>query len=228
MQQTLIFTPTYKYIVSISLYGLLFWIAFNLLTGFITGNTSLNDNYFILFIVIVVTAFRNSYKVKIDRGHITTYRGSMVMSNIDLYKASDVIKEKDRLTVILQDDSRFSVKYAMFNQTAQSQLLKLVTPQVGERPDIVSTEAGKHEINKIDKQRENYTKAVIRGVGFIVVGGSAVVHGVITIPATESINDMLNQLLIPHLWLISIFVIGIGFISYGLFGKYKLKEGSHN
>ena len=107
MTQQLMLKTSKEYIAKCLFKGALLWIAFNIITGLLTGDSSLDDNYFILFLIISYISFIASYKVKIDRGHVTTYQAAMVTNNINLYKASEVVKEKDRVTVIYPDDARF-------------------------------------------------------------------------------------------------------------------------
>ena len=73
MSQVLIFTTSKEHIAKTLLKGMLLWIVFNIVTGLLTGDTSLDDNYFILFLVIAYVTFIASYKVKIDCGYITIY-----------------------------------------------------------------------------------------------------------------------------------------------------------
>jgi hypothetical protein len=137
MSQQLILKTSNDYIAKCLLKGAVFWITFNIITGLLTGDASLNDNYFILFLIISYIAFIASYTVKIDRGHITTYQAAMVTNNINLYKASEVVKEKDRVIIIYPDDARYPIKFSRFGKSDQSKVLEFSTPQAGARPKAV-------------------------------------------------------------------------------------------
>jgi hypothetical protein len=52
-----------KYLLKQFFYAFIFWLAFNILTGLLTEDYSLNDNHFILFIAILIATIKSSYQV---------------------------------------------------------------------------------------------------------------------------------------------------------------------
>lgn len=221
MSQKLILTTSKEHIAKVLFKGLLLWVGFNLGTGLLTGDTSLDDNYFILFLVIAYVAFIASYKVKIDRGHITTYQASMVTNNINLFKANEVIDEKDRLTVIYPDDARFPVKYSRFNEADQLKVLELTVPQTGERAKISPEVIEQYELNKIKKRKSSYTKSIFGGFNSIILGIVAVVTDVIYLPSREGFIYLEKEPTYFYSWMVILFVVGIGSLIYGFIGKRK-------
>lgn len=72
------FIVSAKSIAKIFRNGFLLWVAFNLVTGFITGDKSFDDNYFVLILTIIYAVFIGLKRIKVDRGHITIYQATMV------------------------------------------------------------------------------------------------------------------------------------------------------
>jgi len=224
MSQELILSTSKEYIAKTLFKGLLLWVAFNIGTGLLSGDTSLDDNYFILFLVIAYVALIASYKIKIDRGHITTYQASMVTNNINLFKASEVINEKGRLTVIYPDDARFSVKYSQFNEADQLKVIELTVPQTGERARIAPEVVEQHEKNKIKKRNAGYTQSIFGGFNLIILGIVAVITDVIYLPSRDGFIYMDKEPTYFYVWLVILFVVGIGSLAYGFIGKRKYKN----
>jgi len=221
MSQELLFSTSKEHIAKILLKGLLFWVVFNIGAGLLTGDTSLDDNYFILFLVIAYVAFIASYKVKIDRGHITTYQASMVTNNINLFKACEVINEKGRLTVVYPDDVRFPIKYSRFNETDQLKILELAVPQAGERAKIAPEVIEQHELNKIKKRNSNFTNSIFGGFNLLILGIVAVFTDVIYLPSREGFIYLEKEPTYFYSWMVILFVVGIGSLIYGFIGKRK-------
>jgi hypothetical protein len=224
MRQELILTTSKEHIAKTLFKGLLFWIAFNLGTGILTGDTSLADNYFILFLVIAYVAFIASYKVKIDRGHITTYQASMVTNNINLFKASEVINEKGRLTVIYPDDARFPVKFLRFNEADQIKAIELTVPQKGERAKIAPEIIEQHERDKVNKRKSGYTNSIFGGFNSIILAIVAVATDVIYLPSREGFIYLEDDPRYFYIWLTILIISGIGLLIYGFIGKRKYRN----
>ncbi len=193
MNQQQIFTTSKEYIGNCLYKGFLFWIAFNLLTGLLTGDFSLADNYSVLILVVLYVAFLVSYKIKVDRGHITTYQFSMVTNNINLFKALKVIDDKKCLTVHYPDDIRFPIKYFRVSHADQVTLINLVTPQKGVRasaePMVVQIEPEK-SFGIFESSKFKYASSIysiVAGVAFIGIGMTFIYNGVIQIPGSTRI-----------------------------------------
>lgn len=217
----MIFTTSKEHIAKTLLKGILLWVVFNIVTGLLTGDASLDDNYFILFLVIAYVTFIASYKVKIDRGHITTYQASMVTNNINLFKASEVINEKGRLTVIYPDDARFPVKYSRFNEADQLKLLELTVLQTGERAKVDPEVIEQQKLHKIKKRTSNYTNSIFGGLNLIILGIVAIVTDVIYLPSREGFIYLEKEPTYFYSWMVILFVVGIGSLIYGFIGKRK-------
>ena len=224
MSQELILTTSKEHIAKTLFKGLLLWVGFNIGTGLLTGDTSLNDNYFILFLVIAYVAFIASYKVKIDRGHITTYQATMVTNNINLFKASEVINENGRLTVIYPDDARFPVKYTRFNEADQLKAIELTVPQTGERAKISPEVIEQHKLNKVKKRKANYTNSLFGGLNLITLGIVALITDVIYLPSRDGFIYLEKEPTYFYIWMTILFVVGIGSLAYGLIGKRKYRN----
>ena len=224
MSHELILSTSKEHIAKTLFKGLLLWVTFNIGTGLLTGDASLDDNYFILILVIAYVAFIASYKIKIDRGHITTYQASMVTNNINLFKASEVINEKGRLTVIYPDDARFPVKYSRFNEADQLKVIELTVPQAGERAKIAPEVIEKHEKNKIKKRNAGYTQSLFGGFNLIILGIVAVITDVIYLPSRDGFIYLDKEPTYFYIWLVILLVVGVGSLVYGFIGNRKYRN----
>jgi len=110
----------------------------------------------------------------VDRGHITTYQFSMVTNNINLFKASKVVNEGQRLTVYYPGDARFQIKYFRVNHLEQLALIELVTPRMGARPSLEPTAifpVPEKPFGILEGSRVKYAVAIYNAVaGFIFIG----------------------------------------------------------
>jgi len=221
MNQQIILTTSKEHIAKTLLKGVLLWIAFNIVTGLLTSDTSLNDNYFILFLVIAYVAFIASYKVKIDRGHITTYQASMVTNNINLFKASEVVKEKDRVTVIYPEDARFPIKFSRFSEPDQLKVIELAVPQAGDRPNIAPEVIEQHKLSNIKKRKASYTQSIFGGLGLTILGVVALFTDVIYMPSRHGFIYLEKEPTYFYSFLAFLLILGVGSFAYGLIGKRR-------
>jgi len=228
MHKKLIFRTSKEYIAKSLFKGALFWVAFNIITGLLTGDNSLNDNYFILFLIVSYVAFLASYKIKIDRGHITTYQAAMVTNNINLYKASEVVNEKDRVTVIYPDDSRFPIKYARFSEPEQIKVLEIAVPQSGDRPNISPVILEQHERKRAVKRSTGYTQNIIGGLSLTILGVVALFTDIIYMPGRNGFIYLEKEPTYFYSFLAFLFIFGIGSLLYGSIGKRKNRNTQHN
>ncbi len=228
MNEQRIFTPSKEYIGNCLYKGFVFWVAFNLVTGLITGDFSLDDNYFVLTLIALYIGFLASYKIKVDRGHITTYQLSMVTNNINLFKASKVVNDKKRLTVYYPEDARFSIKYFRVSQADQAALIKLVTPQEGVRasaePVVVLVEPEK-AFGIFENSKFKYVAAiynVVVGISFMGIGVVFIYNGAIQFPGTTKIISIDSSP--DHFYMVLTFIAlsGVAGISRGV--KYFKKK----
>jgi hypothetical protein len=221
MNQQLLLKTSKEHIAKALFKGALLWIAFNIFTGLLTGDASLNDNYFILFLIISYVAFIASYKVKIDRGHITTYQATMVTNNINLFKASEVVTEKDRITVIYPDDARFPIKYSRLSESDQIKVLELAVPKTGDRPKVAPEVIEQHKLKNAKKQRSSYTQNIIGGLGLTILGVVALFTDVIYMPGRHGFIYLEKEPTYFYSFLAFLLILGIGSFTYGLIGKRR-------
>ncbi len=221
MNQELVFTTSKEHIAKTLFKGVLLWIAFNISTGLFTGDASLDDNYFILFLVVAYVAFIASYKVKIDRGHITTYQATMVTNNINLFKANEVIKEKDRVTVIYPEDARFPIKFSRFSEPDQLKVIELAVPQTGDRTKIAPEVIEQHQRSNIEKRSSSYTQSIFGGMGLTILGAVALFTDVIYIPSRHGFIYLEKEPTYFYSFLAFLLILGIGSFTYGLIGKRR-------
>jgi hypothetical protein len=211
MNQPFEYKSSPKYIVQRITIGIFVWIAFNFLTGLLTGNKSLDDNYFILTVICIYVAFLSSYKVKFDRGHITTFQFGMVTNNIDLYEASKILKNKKMLTVIYPDNARFSIKYGRLSTANQQSIIDYVKPLKGERPK------GNGVINENNK----YIQKIIVGAVFSILAIVGLFTSVIYFPSRHGFFYLENDPTLFYLTLTILSITGIVSLIYGITGKLK-------
>lgn len=224
MNQQLTFRTSKKYIAKNLFIGAIFWIAFNMITGLLTNDRSLDDNFFILFLITSYVAFLASYKIRIDRGHITTYQASMVTNNINLYKANEVTNKNGRVLVIYPDDVRFTIKYGQFSKLEQIKVLELAVPQSGERPSLAPEVIDAMEQKRAKKRSAGYTHNIIGGFSLIVLGVIALFTDVIYMPSKSGFIYLENEPSTFYLVLPFLFIFGAGSLLYGLIGKQKKKD----
>jgi hypothetical protein len=219
MEHQLIFKTSKEYIAKTIVKGALCWVLFNLLTGLITGDTSLDDNPFFLFLIIAYVALISSYKIKIDRGHITIYQASMITSNINLYSASEVLNEKGKLIVIYPNDTRFVIKYSRLSELGKSKILELVIPQTGDRPKVAPEITEKYRKSNSDKFRSNHTRNIFGGLGMIVFGIYSLLNEVIYMPSRHGSIYLEKEPTEFYIFLTCILISGVGTLIHSLFRK---------
>jgi len=221
MEHQLIFKTSIEYIAKTLFKGILCWVIFNLLTGLMTGDASLDENYFILSLIIAYVAFVASYKVKIDRGHITIYQASMITSNINLYSASEVLNEKGKLIVICPNDTRFVIKYSRLSESEKSQLLDIVVPLAGDRPKVAPELIEQYKLSKTEKFKPNHTKNILGGLGITIFGLFSLFNEVIYMPSRHGSIYLEKEPTTFYIFLTCILIFGVGIFIYGSFGKLK-------
>jgi hypothetical protein len=224
MEHQLIFKTSKEHMAKTLLKGGLCWVIFNLLTGLITGDISLNDNYFILSLIIAYVALVASYEVKIDRGHITIYQASMITSNINLYSASKVLNEKGKLIVICPNDTRFVIRYSRFGESEKSQLLEIVVPQAGDRPKVAPKLVEQYKLTKTEKFKPNHTKNIFGGIGITIFGLFSLFSEVIYMPSRYGSIYLENEPTAFYIYLTNILIFGVGIFIYGSYGKLKKRN----
>jgi membrane protein CcdC involved in cytochrome C biogenesis len=116
--------------------GLAFWLGFNLLTGFITGDRSLNDNYFVLFLVIVYVAIKCSYTAVLANSYLTISRFGMVTVYADLYKLEKVTSSKEELNLVTKDRARYKLKIFKLPESSHVDIRNSIKPLTGERQPV--------------------------------------------------------------------------------------------
>ena len=119
------------------------WVAFNIISGFITGDTTFPDNFFILIILFLIAGFKCSYSVSYKDGQMNEYQIGMLTSNIDLYKVKNVKEVNGSLKLYGADDSQFTIKYDRLPEHAHEEVLASIKPLYGKEPEIVSEEIDK-------------------------------------------------------------------------------------
>ncbi|WP_220719582.1 hypothetical protein [Agarivorans litoreus] len=116
--------------------GLAFWLGFNLLTGFITDDRSLDDNYFVLFLVIVYVAIKCSYKAVLANSYLTISRFGMVTAYVDLYKLETVTSNKKELNLVTMDQARYKLKLSKLPESSHVDIRNSIIPLTGERQAV--------------------------------------------------------------------------------------------
>ena len=153
--------------------ALVVWVAFNLGSSLLTGNTEFPDNYFLLTILIAISAFRCSYAISYKDGQMNTIQLGMITGNIDLYKANEVKKEDGIIRIYAENNSQFSIPYERLPKHAHDEILSSIKPFYGERPEPVEATPSRAFIKKVIKK---YNQSIFGG---LVLGGIALI-GVFT------------------------------------------------
>lgn len=116
--------------------GLVLWICFNLMTGLMTGDHSLNDNYFVLVMIAIGVLVKTWVEVEIGRDFVNTYRFGMRTQHIDLYQTRSVRFLRDRLEYLAHDNARYVVKTKFLSLPAIDRLKHHSVPKVGSPPPV--------------------------------------------------------------------------------------------
>ncbi len=194
----------------------IFWAIFNFVTGLLTGNHSLDDNYFILYLCLIVASINSSYKVSFNHGFIITYQFGMVTQNINLYEASEVIQEKSKLFINYPNNSRFKIRLGALSKSVQELAKNTIVPREGEP-------ANKHK--ELDKnpssQRPNYIKSLIGGCVLLVLGVVSIFTGIVYFPSK---GGFIYESQDPNAFIFFqsfCFIIGIMSLIYASYGVWK-------
>lgn len=107
----------------------------------------------------------------------------MIISNINLYSASEVLNEKGKLIVICPNDTRFVIKYLRFSESEKLQLLEIVVPQTGGRPKVSPELVEQYKLRKTEKFKPNHTKNIFGGIGITIFGLFSLFNEVIYMPS---------------------------------------------
>jgi len=210
---------SFKILMKKLVVGLLFWVLFNILSGSLQGEFLLFEINFILLLVILYISLLASYNLSIEQGVIVVRQAGMVTSNINLYEASDVKVEKDRLLIIYPNDIRYSIKLNVFDDHIKNKLIDMVVPHTGERPPI-TLESIYFEANEVETKEYIPNKVplkkrasnIFQSVLFIVYGGYSFYIGSLYIPGRTTNGVHLSGLQ-ANLVYISMILAVLGMIS---------------
>ena len=191
------------------------WVAFNIISGFITGDTTFPDNFFILIILSLIAAFKCSYSVSYKNGQMNEYQIGMLTSNIDLYKIKDVKDVNGSLKLYGADDSQFTINYDRFSDYAHDEVLACIKPLYGKEPEIVAKKSIKHAAKKVI---ENYPQSIFCGIFLTALSIIGYFTGIIYFPSRHGFIERADGEEQFIFFLITFGIMGIGSIIYGFLG----------
>lgn len=201
------------------MFAAIFWALFNIVTGLLTGNHSLDDNYFILYLCLIVASINSSYKVSFNQGLVMTYQLGMVTQNINLYEASEVIEEKTKLFVHYPNDSRFKIKLGALSKSIQDLAKTTIVPREGE-PAIKHEELDQNSSSR--RSKPNYIQSLVGGFVLLVLGVVSIFTGIVYFPSKGGFiyasQDPIGFLFFQGFCFI-VGVISVIYASYGLWRR---------
>lgn len=224
MNAEFIFRTSERYIAKCVLKGLIYWAIFNIVTGLLTGDHSLNDNYFILTVILGYIALISSYKVNYERGHISTYQVGMLTNNINLFEAVNIQEEKDRITIFFPDDVRHTIKHIRLSEQDQVKLLELAIPLEGSRPQNPPEIIRHHQEQKLRKKRTGYTKQIFMGVCGLAISINALFTDTLLLPGRNGSIRFEDEPTYFMYWVVALLLISPISILTGIFGKKQLQR----
>ncbi|MGY5451181.1 hypothetical protein ACVFI8_09595 [Agarivorans sp. MS3-6] len=130
------YSSSKMYWLKTTVIGLSVWFGFNQLTGLMTGNQSLNDNYFILFLVAVFVAIKGHYKVVLANSYLTISRLGMVTAYVDLYKLEKAYLKKQALYLVTKDQARYTLKLCKLPKQSHADIRHSILPLTGVRQPV--------------------------------------------------------------------------------------------
>jgi hypothetical protein len=209
-----------KYQLKQFFYAFIFWLAFNILTGLLTEDYSLNDNHFILFIAILIATIKSSYQVFFKNGFIITRKFGMVTQNINLYKASKVQETSSDLVIYYFDSSRFKIKLSILEKSKQEIAKNQIIPLEGEAPK--TSEIVKSKIIKTSK-KPNYLHNIIGGLVLILFGIISLFTDTIYLPSAHGFIYASKE---PEAFVFFQLLCLLGGIGSTLYASYQLLRKS--
>ena len=210
-----------EYKIKQLLIAVVFWVLFNVITGVLTGDHALDDNYFILFVCLFVAGNRNSYKVFYNSGFIVTRQFGMVTQNISLYKASEVFEKSGNLYIHYPDDSRYKIKIHAFDAPVKLEAKETIVPIEGEPPP--RTEKNDPKAMKPPK-KPNYVQSIFGGVVLLALGIVSLETGVVYLPSKGGFIHLANEPTAFYVFQGFCFVVGVFSLVYGAIGLARKKN----
>jgi len=201
-------------------YAFIFWLAFNILTGLLTEDYSLNDNHFILFIAILIATIKSSYQVFFDNGFIITRKFGMVTQNINLHKASKVQETSSDLVIYYFDSSRFTIKLSILEESKQEIAKNQIIPLEGEVPK--ASEIVKSKIITNSKN-PTYIYNIIGGLVLILLGIISLFTDTIYLPSSHGFIHASKE---PETFIFFQLLCLLGGIGSTLYASYQLLRRS--
>lgn len=220
------FSSSKSYQLKTASIGLAFWLGFNLLTGFITGDRSLGDNYFVLFLVIIYVAIKCSYKAVLVNSYLTISRFGMVTAYVDLYKLETVASNKKELNLVTMDQARYKLKLSKLPESSHVDIRNSIIPLAGERQPVPAAVVG---LKKDDKRQQVISVfGVAFGLVLIFESISSIGNGNLNFASEGSrLNAQLVTLL--HGLLVASLLIGNGLSQfYGKTIYQRIKRAKAN
>lgn len=194
------------------------WVAFNAITGLLTGNYALVDNHFVLVVFFLAAAFNSSYRVTYKKGLVATYQLGMVTNSINLYEATSVELGKKGITVHYPGDTRFVIKYGRLPKEHHQQVVSSIKALDGKRPENALS-----PITVIEQRHEaeSVGKMIIGGALGLGIGFVALFTGTLYLPRGEIIRatDPGNTFVY---YVTACLVGGAISVVYGLFRKRSM------
>ncbi|MPW30418.1 hypothetical protein F9L16_15625 [Agarivorans sp. B2Z047] len=220
------FSSSKSYQLKTASIGLAFWLGFNLLTGFITGDRSLDDNYFVLFLVIIYVAIKCSYKAVLVNSYLTISRFGMVTAYVDLYKLETVASNKKELNLVTMEQARYKLKLSKLPESSHVDIRNSIIPLAGERQPVPAAVVG---LKKDDKRQQVISVfGVAFGLVLIFESISSIGNGNLNFASEGSrLNAQLVTLL--HGLLVASLLIGNGLSQfYGKTIYQRIKRAKAN
>ena len=200
---------------------LVIWVVFNLVAGFITGNTDFLDNYFVLVVCFLVAAFKCSYRVSFKNGQLNEHHLGMITSNIDLYKVTDVKEVNGCIKLYGDNDSQFSIEYDRLPKDAHEEILNSIKPLYGKEPEIINETTVKTVSKKIPV---NYTYNIFGGITLSVLSVVGYFTGTIYLPSRHGYIVRADGEYYFTFFLVLFAILGIASVVYGVIGKLGRKN----
>ncbi len=119
--------------------ALLCWVSLNLIISIISETSSLNDNYFLLAVFVLIAVYKSSYELKINSGSITIVRNGTVTANI-IYSNVLNYEYVDRLLKIYTTDGAiFKIKLVKVSDKDSQYIIQFITEKFNRRAPKEST-----------------------------------------------------------------------------------------
>ncbi len=194
------------------------WVLFNMVSGFLTGDQSLADNYFILVVCLFIAWNRCSYKVFYNSGNIVTRQFGMVTQNISLYQASEVFEKNGDLHIHYPDDSRYTIKLHALNAAAQLDAKETIVPLVGE-PPLLTEETDPKAMTMAKKP--DYVECIITGIVLLGLGLVSLKNGVVYLPGKGGFIELSKDPIAFYTFQVICLAVGAFSLWYGANGLFR-------